>query len=71
MIARPGKNAIQGAVTSTGSRVEDHAAPGGRRRLDAEAEKGEPGLEQDDVAHAQRRRHEQRARARWAAGAGR
>ena len=40
--------------------VEDHAAPGGSRRLDAEAEEGEPGLEQDHVTHAERRRDQQR-----------
>ena len=40
--------------------VEDHAAPRGGRRLDAESEEREAGLEQDHVAHAERRRDEQR-----------
>ena len=51
----------QGAATSTWLGVEDHAAPGRRRRLDAEAEEREAGLEQDHVAHAEGRRDEERA----------
>ena len=60
-MARPGKMRVPGRCHQHRLGVEDHAAPGGRRRLDAEAEEREPRLEQNHVAHAERRRHQQRS----------
>src|SRR5688500_20024698 len=44
----------------------DHVSPARSRRLNAKAEEREPALEQDRVAHTQRRRYD-----RWPQGVGR
>ena len=46
--------------------LRHHQAPGRRRRLHAEPEEGQGGLQQDRVRHLQRRDDDQVAQRRWA-----
>ena len=54
--AMPGASAIHGAEHDELASIRDHVPPARRRRLNAEAEKGQPALEQHRAADAERDR---------------
>ena len=56
--ARPGTSAVHGATVEVVAARLDHQAPGGRRRLRAEAEEGQPRFGQDREGEADRRLHD-------------
>jgi hypothetical protein len=61
MMASPGKVAIHHASRKVVAAVGEHIAPGGRGRLDAEAEKAERRLEDDHARHLEGAEHQRGA----------